>query len=418
VPLIYKDSRVTTSPPPTVNTTDFNTKASTSCFIKYTNEVTLLLSGQKLGTSSPAYHNGDVLEGTVTLHRPSRLASIDVRVYGVIRIKEIAGAGAMETMVLQETICRQDNRQDVLSPRIPIRYRFPDHYIDEWSGERYPLPPTYATHLSGIPGFTTHVSYHIVVDVTRLERKALSWRRTSRIDVPLLLRQHTRPSHSPPFRLNPAKSLTGPQTLFTFSMEALNPGRTHIETHVYLPSSQVCSLQEPIPFFVTLFGNDDSLAPFTSFRPSPASFHPLSSSSNASLTSVQQQLGSRPATCISPLRIHLQRTTIVDVLRADVSASPHSHIYSSKVIGQGVVHNTSKGHNSITWSGTISIATGDTNGGFVTKGLCVSDHIVISIRPPELSRLHFAPFRETIRLHLTTQSHDCLSATPVSVTDV
>lgn len=150
--------------------------------------------------------------------------------------------------------------------------------------------------------------------------------------------------------------------------------------------SQICSLKEPIPFFITLFADEDILSPFTCYHPAPSSFHPLSSPSHTSLHSVSYQLTSRTGIGKGglPLRVHMKRTTAVDALCAGIpQTSQGSYIFSSQVIGQGAVHNTSRTARSITWAGAAELSANVRSGGFEATGVrvSVSDGTLVKRRP-------------------------------------
>ena len=165
---------------------------------------------------------------------------------------------------------------------------------------------------------------------------------------------------------------------------------------LYLPSSPVCCYQEPIPFHVTVFANQLILDRFAEYRPMPSSFLPLSSSTlNLTYEAVQNQLSSRKAANKCPLRLKVQRLTLVDAQNAGFSfasfypRSRHeavrslvkreevvpdrSYMYSAQSIGHGVVHSANRNANSVVWSGAIIIPpTGpDFCGSFEASGVQV-----------------------------------------------
>ncbi|KZT12214.1 uncharacterized protein LAESUDRAFT_641317 [Laetiporus sulphureus 93-53] len=387
---------------------------SLAYFVQRSREVAVQLGGQEPGAPIPVYRSGGTIDGVITIFQPDEVLSLDVQVHGQIRIREVAGSGTVLVQLLHDLVYSWNCQRDApLGTRCSFQYTLPSAHLDATSGERRPLPPTYQTHLAGIPGFTMHVSYQITVDIVRGERKAPLWRKRSCLRVPFAIQQYSRPPRAGPFRLSPAASREYPRTLFTYTLGPRRLGHSAIELHVFLPMSQICSLKEPIPFFVTLFADEDVLSPFTCYRPAPSSFHPLSSPSHTSLHSVSQQLISRTGIGKSglPLQVHMKRTTAVDVLCTGVpQMSQSSHIFSSQVIGQGVVHKTSRNARSITWAGAVTLSANVRNGGFEATGVRVSDGIVVCIKPPDGSRTPFKAFCETIPVRLTTESHACSSA--------
>lgn len=170
---------------------------------------------------------------------------------------------------------------------------------------------------------------------------------------------------------------------------------------MYLPASQVCSAQEPIPFYVSLLADELTLAPFAEYRPPATSFLSLSTSVSGSNTSSESvaSAGRMPFLPLvarklqgaqrCPLRIQVQRTTVVDTRPAGPTGHAHvpgkmadgrpplpeeqSHLYCSEWIGQGVVHNTSRRANAVVWSGAIIIPprAAGLGGGFEVDGMKV-----------------------------------------------
>ena len=163
---------------------------------------------------------------------------------------------------------------------------------------------------------------------------------------------------------------------------------------VYLPASQVCSVQEPIPFHVSLLGDELALEPFAEYRPVPASFLPLSTSwSGASSTceyvanAITTRSPRSKAARRCPLRIQIQRATVVDSRSALYSGvaglaegtppaavqDEKSHLHHTEWVGQGVVHSVSRTINSVVWSGAIIIPSDAARlgGSFEVNGLKV-----------------------------------------------
>ncbi len=177
---------------------------------------------------------------------------------------------------------------------------------------------------------------------------------------------------------------------------------------MYLPASQVCSAQEPIPFHVSLIADELALAPFAEYRPPATSFLSLSTSVSGSNTSSESVVsaGRMPFLPLPvrklqvaqrcPLRIQVQRTTVVDTRSAGPTGHAHvpgktadgrpplpeeqSHLYCSEWIGQGVVHNTSRRTDAVVWSGAIIIPprAAGLGGGFEVDGM----KVVVRSFPP------------------------------------
>ena len=100
---------------------------------------------------------------------------------GTVKLKEVAGSGTFSTEILKDSLFIWDSERHASFPaKVNFRYTLPTHYDHDVSGERFRLPPTYDTHLSGIPGFDVEVHYAIVVTISRIRNKSSLWRKSSR----------------------------------------------------------------------------------------------------------------------------------------------------------------------------------------------------------------------------------------------
>ncbi|KAI0354875.1 hypothetical protein OH77DRAFT_1404433 [Trametes cingulata] len=384
-------------------------------YVKHSSRVTLLLSGQEEGVDIPAYGTGDTIEGVFAIARPCGLFALEVKVEGTMRIEEIGGSGSRTVRIIDEMVYSWiPARNGPLPPKGSFRYTIPTTFLDSDTDARYPLPPTYSARLDGIPGFRVDIAYVIAVNLTHQREAATLWRGFTSMRVPFRYTFRTRPALAGPFPRAVQKTEDSPRTVFLSHIRPWRNGAPGIKVHVYLPASQVCSAQEPIPFHVSLLGDELALAPFADYRPPATSFLSLSaSSSNTTMDSFASSSvgllgrGSRRAAQRCPLRIQVQRTT-----------AERSHMYSQDWIGQGVVHSVSSSVSSVVWSGAIIIppssGAGGIGGGFELDGLRVVDSIVLSIEAPPGSRPQYIPLSETIPLRLTSDSFGCQAAIPVS----
>ncbi|OBZ71500.1 hypothetical protein A0H81_08641 [Grifola frondosa] len=390
-------------------------------YVKHSNKLTLLLSGQEEGAAVPLYTDGSIIEGILAVPRPEGVRSLTVKVspYFVSpshKSSSRAGRGCHPT----KRICRwgfhghghhPKHRVHLgLSAPCPIARHsllsgtpFPN--ITQIASRPALSPPSFLSLLSmWHSGFFGDISYAIAVSLTRDRDKFSLWQKTSSLKVPFQYRCRTRPASPGPFPLSLTKSAAGPQTLFVFDVVPWRRSALPLEIHLFLPSSQVCSLKEPIPFLVTLFGNENSLAPFAAYRPTPASFHPMSRADSSAATSLTVSLqrplalGSLMPTC--PIRVQLQRTTTISARGAtpvdekdplyereellqtrtlctqgfELMREARDHMFSAKFIGDGVVYSVSRGPNSVTWSGAVMVppSNGAMCGGFTVHGLQVT----------------------------------------------
>ncbi|KAI0784814.1 hypothetical protein C8Q75DRAFT_370701 [Abortiporus biennis] len=402
----------------------YHANASPGHYVKHSSRFTLLLSGQDDidRKSDPTYYNGNTIDGILAIPRTSGLLSLEIKVEATIRLKEVAGAGDYIAEMLNETLYSWDTEQHSPVPsKINFQYTLPSHYINKTTGARHRLPPTYTAHLSGIPGFTVDVGYAIVVNIHRVRDRTDWWRKSSKLRVPFRYHERSRPAQCGPFPLSPEKTSRSPQTLFTFALRSRRKSRPNLEVHLFLPASRVCTLKEPIPFFLTLFGDEESLEPFAAHHTPHSSFHPISEPDSILGSSLAGTLGhqfQRSSIPSHPIRIQLQRRTTVDANAAGMGAfsKEKSHMVSSKFIGQGIIHSSTRNLNSITWSGTITVPSKVTIGGFSVSGIKVMDCIVVNILPPDSTTTYYMAFNEAVPIRLTSEPYDCHSAS-VTVSD-
>ncbi|OCH92619.1 hypothetical protein OBBRIDRAFT_791067 [Obba rivulosa] len=354
-----------------------SSRTSPTHFVKHSSRVTLLLSGQEEGISTPVYTSGSTIDGILAIPRSSGLLSLVVRIEGVLKLKEVAGSGSSDSEIIGTTVFVWDSQRHASFPsKVTFRYTLPTHYADSRSGTRFLLPPTYNSHLCGIPGFTVDVSYYITVSITQTRDKSTFWQKSSSLRVPFVVRTLTCPSLPGPFPLSSNSTTLSPQTLFTGSViEPRRRDNMPIRVQIFLPSAQVCSIKEPIPFFVTLLGDEDTLAPFAAWRPSASSFHPISPTPYSS-GALQQQLMQRAGYVQAPpIKVQLQRMTLVDVgvdSSCFTKVLSKSYMMGNKLIGQGAVHHANVGRNALTWAGTLILPSDKVCGGFLAQGLRVT----------------------------------------------
>ncbi|KAI0087010.1 hypothetical protein BDY19DRAFT_893731 [Irpex rosettiformis] len=407
-PLVERPS---TAPPPIdIDVPIRSSRSSPGHFVKHSNKVTLLLSGQEHREKIPEYGNGGIIDGIIAVPRPSGLQSLEIVVEGIIRLKEIAGGGSVQIDILRDSLFIWDAENNAPFPtKVTFRYPLPTHYSHDDSGERCRLPPTYEAHLNGLPGFRAEVSYALVVHISRTRDRIGWWRRNTSLRVPFKYVEHTRPSLPGPFLANPKAAPDLPKTLFSWPMKSRRGIRHNMRVTLYLPESQVCSLRTPIPFYVTLSGDEDTLTPFTGYRPLPESFHPLCSP-NTSSGSLSQQLIIRATQAPPPLMVALYRRTEVDALGVTEANLVKAHMSTERLIAKGSIQVSSRRPDSITWSGAIAVPSRTCCGGFQTDGIKVADFIMFRITPPDGFHSGLVECSESIPMKLTTDPYDCNSA--------
>lgn len=98
-----------------------------------------------------------------------------------MKLSELGGNGSYQRDIIKESIFNWNAERNASFPsKVTFHYTLPSHYTHRDTGERFRIPPTYESRLSGIPGFKVKVSYAIVVHLRHNRNKADWWRRSTR----------------------------------------------------------------------------------------------------------------------------------------------------------------------------------------------------------------------------------------------
>ncbi|GJE98972.1 hypothetical protein PsYK624_152100 [Phanerochaete sordida] len=381
-------------------------------FVKHSRWATVLLCGQDTDLPEPEYTNGATIEGILAVPRPSGMLSLQIKVEGSIRLDETAGSGSFESEIVNDLVYEWEAEHKAPFPsEVSFRYTLPTHFMHYFTGERFHLPPSYRVHLEGVPGLKVNISYAVVVYITQTRCKANWWRKSTRLSIPFTYKELSRPTLAGPFVGTLTKSPTIPRTVFQYTVESLSGSGNDIKVELYLAHSQICSLHEPIPFCVTFFAPEEVLRKYTAFRTSPESFHPLASPDGDADGPARGQLFS----CFlptSPVRLNLYRRTQVDVHAAGMRtaaaclARARSDIAATKLLASGVVYNANRDTSSASWSGHILVPRSVGCGGFVARGIRVTDCLVLTLAHPAALRSEYAEFYKSVPIRLTTEAYD------------
>ncbi|KAH8085415.1 hypothetical protein BXZ70DRAFT_559721 [Cristinia sonorae] len=389
--------------------------ASPGHYVKHTSKVTLLLGGQEEEVADqPMYTCGSAIEGILAVPRPSGLQSIDIKVEGRVRLREMAGNGSFNATLLDDLVYSWDAQQFLPFPsKVSFRYVLPTHYLSTLNGQRERLPPSYSAHVQGIPGAQVSVAYCVTVYMKHTRDMSEWWRSGSRIKIPFHFKTLTRPERNGPFPPALMKSPTIPKTLFKSTLRSRRRSSPDLDIQLFLPSSRTCAIREPIDFFITIYGDDESLGPFISYQPVASSFHPISPVHITSLSGLHAQFKPKPPPPLPPIRVKIQRRTVVDI---KLPGNEHS-VNTTRVLALGMIHTCTRGAKSVTWSGTITLPPTVQCGGFAASGITVTDTMVLNISQPDAPHTKYMPFSEVIPMRFTTETQDCDAATPLPDSD-
>ncbi|KZT28383.1 hypothetical protein NEOLEDRAFT_917654 [Neolentinus lepideus HHB14362 ss-1] len=392
-------------------------------YIKQDGKVSIILGDQKEGTATPVYGAKDIVNGMVSINEPSDVRRVELTMEGNVRIREVAESGTTDHQLFSETLILWDIEDGGWPPVLHYFSRtIPTHYADPETNKKRAMPPTYHARLTGIPGFSVTIEYHLMLSVTR---RTMLRQRIKRIRVPFLYRPRMTASTYPPLPPVPSASPSDPARVFVGSLmprddQHLKP----ITVYLNLPLSRVCAYTEPIPFKIRLAGPPESLAPFTFLPPKDSSIHPLGhesplsilSSETRTIKSLKGYVSRRPAPrdLADLIHVGIERQTFVDT-RCHSSlcgdAIGDSRLSMTKTIGEGVIRETDWGKSWIGWSGRVEICPDVECGSFLAPSVTVADALVVSIALPgsHNGRAPFLLYRQAVPIRLVSDRKSSLS---------
>lgn len=141
--------------------------------------VSLRLVEQDDNITLPVYGCGDSVEGSIIVAKPDGVTSVEVKIEGTLRLKEVAeGGNTAHRLVLSvQTLWTRDHRAGQCPPSLPFSITLPTTFSD--GREVYPLPPTHEAHMSGVPGFHADIEYSHRLHAIRLLSALASCRASS-----------------------------------------------------------------------------------------------------------------------------------------------------------------------------------------------------------------------------------------------
>lgn len=349
----------------------------------------LRLFAQDNNASLPVYGAGALIDGAVEIARPEGVNSVEVKIKGTLRLKEIAEGGTVtHDLVLTRVLLWSKDRDAAPCPTsLPFSLSLPATFND--GRDDYPLPPTHEVHLTGLPGFRATVEYHVSASMGRgLVKKAAATlfpkQQDHSVSTSFVYYPRSRPAVTvPPPMILTAHSpgvLDSPEwRCFEGTIPARAAGVTDITTKLYIPASRVFCMSEPIPFHLSLVSSAYSLAAFMPYGPT------------ASLLSPSKQ----------HTKIQLLRQSIVDV-RNSVVFGTKTDIWTVLCIGNGAFTRGSDGPDFISFRGEIRMSEDLRIPGFRAGGLSIRDSILLTMIPPDISKSPFDELRCTVPIRLTT----------------
>ncbi|PBK97374.1 hypothetical protein ARMGADRAFT_1026912 [Armillaria gallica] len=323
-------------------------RVSSGTFIKKRGSLTVVLTEQEDDTTSPVYGREAAIHGALLLEKVDAVQLVHVKIEGRLdMITSEGGARSLVTVDDTETLWRFDRTENETCPSsLSFSRTFPSTFKD--SDKSYPIPPSYRASFSGSPGIHVTSSYTLVVQVTSIRHPKFGFFAKTKT-----------------VKSSPEEWTQSLMTMKTKSRATIEP----IESNLFIPSVQIFSFSDIIPFHVQLSG------PLSSLR----QLFPQVPSSSSS----QQQ---------SSVTVTMLRQIAVDVRG--------TRSWKNTTIGEGKIRpvppasysqSGSSQEESLDWEGEVQCLPSVNVGGFSAAGTAVKDFIVVTMTPPTDS-----PFLSTI----------------------
>ncbi|TDL22184.1 hypothetical protein BD410DRAFT_270017 [Rickenella mellea] len=371
-------------------------------FMLHDGILSLSLYGQDEGAEFPLYERDSIVDGRVTIANTSGVRKVEAQIDGVVAVEDpSSGRSPKKTVVLSEPLVYWDG--DVHSgTACPHEMHFstvlPRCYVND-AMERVPLPPSFTEYLTS--GVRCVVEYSISLTITRVRERSSIWRRSVALKTPIGYCPRSRPATRGPLPAMLAKSRSKPATLFVSEIKSRLPNLSPITTHLYLPNSQICSFENPIPFYLKLSSPSEQALRLFMPPVSHSSFLPFADTYSTRLPSF-------PSSALPVIRLRLVRRVSADGL-----SPSHAKNGTDIVIGEGEMGRSATSRTSITWVGEIRVDSKVTCGGFRAKNFVVRDFLILSVKFPEHAQSPLMEMRRVIPVRLTTDGYDCSHAVRV-----
>ncbi|KAK0202040.1 hypothetical protein DFS33DRAFT_1386328 [Desarmillaria ectypa] len=353
-------------------------------FIKKRGSLTVVLTEQEDGTTSPAYGREADIHGALLLEKVDAILHVNIKIEGRLDIMTSeGGARSLVTVDDTETLWTFDRTKKEPCPSsLSFSRAFPSTFKD--SDKSYPLPPSFRASFPGTPGLHVTSLYTLVVQVTSIRHPKFGFfAKTKTLRIPIIYAPRTRPNR-PILSIPLFYSVKSSPEEWTQSLAMMKTKSrvttVSIESNLFIPSVQIFSFSDIIPFHVQLSG------PLLSLR----QFFPEVSSSSCS-----QQQSSVTVTILRQISVDVRgtrswrNTTIGEGKIRPVPPASHSQSGNSQ-------------EESLDWEGEVQCLPSVNIGGFSTSGAAVKDFIVVTLTPPTNSL--FLPTINSIPIRLVTDA--------------
>lgn len=354
--------------------------------------VRLRLTAQEDDVELPVYGATDHVAGAVEFTKPEGVTSVEVKIEGRLRIKEIAEGGTAIAKLCLTTsmLWVKDHANPICPLSLGFSLSLPNTFT--YTEKTYPLPPTFDVKLAGLPGFIATIDYSVTAIVTKenhvplpkVKSRALGIHiGATHVSTPFKYFPRTRPAVPIPlpmqYRVGAGFLATSDWKLFESTLCSKSQSRPHIGVKLYIPASRVFCMTQPIPFHLTFESSAVSLAVFLPFGPTAAN-----------------------PTARKVTRIQLLRQTTVDV-RNTLLYGVKTDIWRVDCIGEANFSLTGgDSPSTVSYSGEIVLDGKIKVPAFRAAGLSVKDCIVFTVTPLDPVKAPFSELRELIPVRLST----------------
>ncbi|EAU85980.2 hypothetical protein CC1G_03003 [Coprinopsis cinerea okayama7 len=363
---------------------------ATGTFVKQSRNgnASLRLFAQAGDADLPVYDAAGPVEGLVELSRTENVSRVEVKVEGLLRLREIAEGGHSTVRLCLDT--RVLYVKDRLNSSCPSTLKFSLHLPPTFTFEEvnYDLPPTFSVKLSGLPGFTANIDYSVSAIVNKpnasspVTSKAMGlFAGTINITTPFLYFPRTRPpSPLPPPLSTDSFGFTSSieWNVFESVISSRRIGMQDIMAKLYIPATRTYCLSQRIPVHVLLSSSPISLSAFLPMSPTAVT------------------LG-QP----KPTRLQVMRQSTVDV-RNVVRSEAKREMWRVDCIGEASFRVAADAPNWIAYSGEIQFSSLVRATAFRAAGLSVKDCLLFTMNPPDPLKSPFNDLRQVIGIRLTT----------------
>jgi len=349
--------------------------------------ISLRLRDQEQNATLPVYGCGAIISGTIDLTKIDTVIGVEVKIEGSLHLKEIAEGGTTshKLCLSRLTLWSRDRPSGTCPSSLPFSLSLPATFSD--GKDAYSLPPTHEVHLSGVPGFRATIDYSVTANVQKAKSTSLlPIKNNNVVSTPFIYFPRSRPAVPLPsplttVRRSPGVTETPDWRCFESTMTAKTRRNQDITSKLYIPTSRVFCMREPIPFHLTFASSGQSLTAFLPYAPSTTSLSPR-----------------------RPTRIQMLRQSSVDVRNPLVLDGTKTDIWSVVSIGEGTFRHCGDGADFMSFAGEIRINDDVRLSGFRAGGLFIKDCIVLSVHPPEPAKCPFTELRIVVPVRLTTDS--------------